>query len=151
MYSHIFPPMITLIHKHKNVKLFHYDAPALSLCYTSDGHFFAPTPSCYSWMQENAEAFGGDPDRIMIFGCSAGGGSVSNHVAMPASKGTLTLNPYPRMPASKSAEIESYLLIFYNRSQFVWKTGYSFAHVRITSIGNRSLLFSVFTTCVLAI
>jgi len=38
-----------------------------------------------AWVQNNIEAFNGDPSRVMIFGESAGGGSVSNHMVMPNS------------------------------------------------------------------
>lgn len=39
------------------------------------------------WVQANARAFGGDPDRVMIFGQSAGGVSVCRLVASPAAAG----------------------------------------------------------------
>lgn len=40
-----------------------------------------------SWLKENAKAFGGDPERITIFGESAGGGSVSALTLAPQARG----------------------------------------------------------------
>jgi para-nitrobenzyl esterase len=39
------------------------------------------------WVQENVEAFGGDPTNVMIFGQSGGGGKVVRMMHMPAAKG----------------------------------------------------------------
>jgi para-nitrobenzyl esterase len=39
------------------------------------------------WIQENIREFGGDPDRVTVFGESGGGGKVSTLMAMPAAKG----------------------------------------------------------------
>jgi para-nitrobenzyl esterase len=39
------------------------------------------------WVQENVANFGGDPDRVMIFGQSSGGEKVSALMEMPAAQG----------------------------------------------------------------
>jgi para-nitrobenzyl esterase len=39
------------------------------------------------WVRDNIRAFGGDPDRVTVFGQSAGGGSVAALLAMPRADG----------------------------------------------------------------
>jgi para-nitrobenzyl esterase len=40
-----------------------------------------------AWVRQNAEAFGGDPDNIMIWGESGGGAKTSTLVGLPAARG----------------------------------------------------------------
>ncbi|XP_066292861.1 pyrethroid hydrolase Ces2e-like [Branchiostoma lanceolatum] len=60
------------------------------------------------WVKENIRNFGGDPERVTIFGDSAGGVSISYHLLSPLSKGlfqraisqsgvyqTMPVNPQP--------------------------------------------------------
>ncbi|WP_138511049.1 carboxylesterase/lipase family protein [Maricaulis alexandrii] len=39
------------------------------------------------WVQENAARFGGDPDRVMVFGQSGGGAKIASLMATPAAAG----------------------------------------------------------------
>jgi para-nitrobenzyl esterase len=39
------------------------------------------------WVRDNISAFGGDPNRVLIFGQSGGGGKVSTLLGMPSAKG----------------------------------------------------------------
>jgi carboxylesterase type B len=41
------------------------------------------------WMKDNIWAFGGDPEKVTIFGNSAGGWDVNVHLVSPYSKGEL--------------------------------------------------------------
>jgi len=39
------------------------------------------------WVRDNIAAFGGDPDRVMLFGQSGGGAKIATLMAMPTAKG----------------------------------------------------------------
>ena len=39
------------------------------------------------WVRDNIAGFGGDPDRVMVFGQSGGGAKIATMMAMPAAKG----------------------------------------------------------------
>jgi para-nitrobenzyl esterase len=65
------------------------------------------------WVHDNISAFGGDPNKVLIFGQSGGGGKVSTLLAMPSAKGLFhraviesgaALRGGPREAASKTAE-----------------------------------------------
>jgi para-nitrobenzyl esterase len=65
------------------------------------------------WVRDNINAFGGDPNKVLIFGQSGGGGKVSTLLAMPGAKGLfhraviesgVALRGGPRDAATKTAE-----------------------------------------------
>jgi para-nitrobenzyl esterase len=65
------------------------------------------------WVRNNISVFGGDPNKVLIFGQSGGGGKVSNLLAMPGAKGLFNraviqsgagLRSGARDAASKTAE-----------------------------------------------
>lgn len=41
------------------------------------------------WVHENIESFSGDPNRVTLFGESAGGVAVHYHMISPLSRGTI--------------------------------------------------------------
>lgn len=41
------------------------------------------------WIQRAIRDFGGNPESVTLFGCSAGGASVNYHMISPMSKGKL--------------------------------------------------------------
>jgi len=44
------------------------------------------------WVQQNIQQFGGDPDNVTIFGCSAGAASVQYHLMSPMSAGEVSIH-----------------------------------------------------------
>lgn len=40
-----------------------------------------------SWVKQHIASFGGDANKVLLLGNSAGASSVSNHLVMPKSKG----------------------------------------------------------------
>ena len=67
------------------------------------------------WVRDNIANFGGDPDNVMIYGHSGGGGKVSHLMAMPAARGlfhraAIMSGGLEARPASETARIASTLL-----------------------------------------
>jgi para-nitrobenzyl esterase len=68
---------------------------ALGYLYLGDDGDFADSGSvgmqdlvaCLRWVHNNVGAFGGDPNRVLIFGQSGGGAKVSHLLAMPEAQG----------------------------------------------------------------
>jgi para-nitrobenzyl esterase len=80
-----------LAHKGAVVVTFNYRVGALGfLAYpklASGNYGLMDQIAALQWVRRNIAAFGGDPDRVTIFGQSAGGMSVSQLMASPLAKG----------------------------------------------------------------
>ena len=52
-----------------------------------DNLFLRDLVMALRWVRDNIEVFGGDPDKVTIFGESAGAHAVTTLLAVPAAKG----------------------------------------------------------------
>jgi len=100
--------------EHKNVVLvvFHYRLGSLGFLNTGDEQSLGnmgmkDQVQALRFVQENIDRFGGDKDKVMIFGTSAGSASVHYHILSPMSKGLFhtalsasgsALNPWAFQP-----------------------------------------------------
>src|SRR5690606_7324221 len=78
---------------------------------TSGGVGMLDLVQALQWIHDNIRNFGGDPERVMISGCSGGGGKVSYLLGMPAARGlfqraVIESGPRPwAMPPDEATEI----------------------------------------------
>lgn len=71
-------------------RLGHFAFPALSKEYPQElkgSYAYMDQIAALKWVQQNIEAFGGNPQNVTIFGESAGGVSVHSLITIPAAKG----------------------------------------------------------------
>jgi para-nitrobenzyl esterase len=69
--------------------LAHPELTAESPNHSSGNYGILDQVAAIKWIKANIEQFGGDPDKIMIFGQSAGAGSVQALVASPLTEGLI--------------------------------------------------------------
>jgi para-nitrobenzyl esterase len=69
--------------------LAHPELTAESPNHSSGNYGILDQLAALKWIKANIASFGGDPDKVMIFGQSAGAGSVQTLVASPLTKGLI--------------------------------------------------------------
>jgi para-nitrobenzyl esterase len=92
-----------------------YLAEAMGEAYAKSGNAgLLDLVAVLQWVRDNAEAFGGDPQNVTIFGESGGGAKVSTLMATPAAKGLFHkaivqsgpgLRGVPKEIAARNAEL----------------------------------------------
>lgn len=65
----------------------HPDLTAESAHHASGNYGLLDQVAALQWVQRNIARFGGDPQKVMIIGQSAGSGAVNQHMASPISRG----------------------------------------------------------------
>lgn len=71
-------------------RLGHFAFPALSAAYPNEpkgSYAYMDQIAALQWVHDNIAVFGGDPDKVTIFGESAGGVSVQSLLTIPSAKG----------------------------------------------------------------
>ena len=88
------------------------------------------------WVQRDIGAFGGDPNKVTIFGGSAGGGSVLAHLVSPMSRGLFhrAILQAPGSPGPRAGSIPSSDLVKAEAIAVAWATS-----VGITGEGSSAL------------
>lgn len=82
--------VILLTFNYRLGRLGHFAFPALTDEYPAEpkgSYAYMDQIAALKWVQQNIEAFGGDPNNVTLFGESAGGVSVHSLLTIPAAKG----------------------------------------------------------------
>jgi para-nitrobenzyl esterase len=87
----------------------HLDLSAYGEQYRSSGNVgISDIVTALEWVRDNAEAFGGDPDNVTIFGQSGGGGKVTTLLSAPAAAGmfdkAIIMSGASTSPANRAAD-----------------------------------------------
>lgn len=83
-----FGDVVVINMNHRVHGLGYLDLSGYGEAYKNSGNLgMADIVMCLRWIQENVEAFGGDPNNVMLMGQSGGGAKISTLMQMPAADG----------------------------------------------------------------